>query len=140
MEGSLEARSVLPTMLLKWYEKNGRSFPWREKRDPYQILIAEIMLQRTKANQVLPVYLDFIREFPTIESLKTATVRKVKRYFARLGLLWRANRVKQMAQDIVERFNGRIPSDRDQLLAIPSVGDYIADAVLAFAYGKDVAV
>ncbi len=140
MEASLEAKSAFSTLLLKWYEKNGRSFPWREKRDSYQILIAEIMLQRTKANQVLPVYLDFIREFPTIESLKTATVRKIKRHFARLGLLWRANRVKQMAEDIVKRFNGRIPSDRDQLLAIPSVGDYIADAVLAFAYGKDVAV
>src|SRR5271157_3128125 len=110
MEGSLEARSVLPTMLLKWYEKNGRSFPWREKKDPYQILIAEIMLQRTKANQVVPVYLDFIREFPTIDSLKAATVRQIKKYFASLGLLWRANCVKQMAEDIAERFNGIIPA------------------------------
>jgi A/G-specific adenine glycosylase len=140
MEASLEAKSAFETLLLKWYEKNGRSFPWREKRDPYQVLIAEIMLQRTKANQVVPVYLDFIREFPTIDSLRATSPRKIKRHFLRLGLLWRADRVKQMAKDIVGRFNGKIPSDRDQLLSIPSIGDYMADAVLAFAFGKDVAV
>jgi A/G-specific adenine glycosylase len=140
MEVLIEAKSSFGFLLLKWYEKNGRRFPWREKRDPYQILIAEIMLQRTRADQVAPVYLDFVRELPTIEDLKTASVGQVRRYFVRLGLLWRAKRVKQMADDIIQRFNGKIPQNRDQLLSIPSVGDYMADAVLAFAYGKDVAV
>jgi len=98
------------------------------------------MLQRTRANQVAPVYLDFLCELPTIDDLKTASLKQIRRYFAKLGLLWRAKRVKQMAEDIIQRFNGRIPSDRNQLLSIPSVGDYMADAVLAFAYGRDVAV
>lgn len=140
MEAALEAKSVFAALLLKWFKNNRRSFPWRDTKDPYQVLIAEIMLQRTKANQVVPVYLGFIREFPTILILKTATVREIQRHFVRLGLLWRANRVKQMAKDIVVRFEGKIPSDRDQLLSIPSIGDYVADAVLAFAFGKDVAV
>ena len=140
MEASLKAKSAFGVLLLEWFGKNGRCFPWREKKDPYQILIAEIMLQRTKADQVVPVYLDFMREFPTIDDLKAASVKQIKRYFATLGLLWRADRIKQMAEDISERFNGKIPSDRDRLLSIPSVGDYMADAVLAFAYGKDVAV
>lgn len=140
MEAALEAKSVFAALLLKWFKSNRRSFPWRKAKDPYQVLIAEIMLQRTKANQVAPVYLGFIREFPTIIDLKAATEREIQRYFVRLGLLWRANRVKQMAKVIVERFDGKIPSDRDQLLSIPSIGDYMADAVLAFAFGKDVAV
>lgn len=98
------------------------------------------MLQRTKADQVVPIYLDFVRRFPTISDLKKASVKQIRKYFAKLGLLWRAHRVKEMAEDISKRFNDRIPPNRDQLLSIPSVGDYIADAVLAFAYGKDVAV
>jgi A/G-specific adenine glycosylase len=127
-------------LILGWYEQNGRKFPWRKKTDPYQVLIAEIMLQRTKAEQVAPVYLDFIREFPTIDSLSLASEEQIGKFFLRLGLLWRASLVKQMAKDIVKRFNGKIPSDREALLSIPAIGDYIADSVLAFAYNGNVSV
>ncbi|MGD0495476.1 MAG: hypothetical protein ABSB28_05485 [Candidatus Bathyarchaeia archaeon] len=140
MEASVKAKSAFAALLLEWYQKNGRCFPWRNKKDPYQILIAEIMLQRTRAGQVVPVYLNFLRDFPTINALKKAPVERIERYFGKLGLRWRAGRVKQMAEDIAERFKSGIPSDREQLLSIPSIGDYIADAMLAFAYGKNVAV
>ncbi len=78
MKTSIEAKSALGFLLLKWYEKNGRCFPWREKRDPYQILIAEIMLQRTRADQVAPISLDFVREFPTIDNLKTESLKTIR--------------------------------------------------------------
>jgi A/G-specific adenine glycosylase len=136
----MNSKSTFADLILNWYEKNHRNFPWRTKTDPYQILIAEIMLQRTKADQVVPVYEEFLREFPTIKELNNATLEQIQSYFARLGLFWRASLVKQMAEEVVTRFEGRIPADRDRLLSIPAVGDYMADAVLAFAYGENVAV
>ena len=126
--------------LLSWYRRNGRDYPWRRTRDPYRILMAEIMLQRTKADQVAPVYEEFIRRFPDPASLYKADPKTIRTYFSRLGLMWRADLVTKFAAELVERFGGRIPSDRDQLLSLPSIGDYMADAVLSFAYGRDVAV
>lgn len=136
----VRSKKVFSILILKWFEKHRREFPWRHKADPYQILAAEIMLQRTKADQVAPVYEDFLREFPTIYALHEARQQQVQKYFARLGLLWRAALVKQMADHIVVRFGGQIPADRDELLSIPAVGEYVADAVLAFAFSQDVAV
>jgi len=127
-------------LLLEWHANNFRSFPWRSKTDPYQILVAEIMLQRTKADQVVPVYEAFVRKFPTVRDLSCATLGQIEEYFARLGLFWRAGLIKRMAEEISEKFDGRIPDDRDRLLSIPAIGDYMADAVLAFAYGKNVPV
>ena len=126
--------------LLSWYRRNGRDYPWRKTRDPYRILIAEIMLQRTKADQVAPVYEEFIRRFPDPVSLHKADPDVIRSYFLRLGLMWRADLVTKLATELVERFGGRIPSNRNQLLSLPSVGDYMADAVLSFAYGRNVAV
>lgn len=126
--------------LLSWYRKNGRDYPWRRTRDPYRILMAEIMLQRTKADQVVPVYKEFIRCFPNPASLYKADPERIRSYFSRLGLMWRADLVTKFAAELVEKFGGRIPSNRDQLLSLPSIGEYIADAILSFAYGKDVAV
>jgi len=126
--------------LLFWYERNGRDYPWRRTVDPYRILIAEIMLQRTKADQVAPVYGEFIRRFPDPYSLHKADPEVIRSYFSKLGLMWRADLIIRFAAKLVERFGGKIPPDRDQLLSLPAVGDYIADAVLSFAYGRDVAV
>lgn len=126
--------------LLQWWEKNRREFPWRTRNDPYEILIAEIMLQRTRAEQVVPVYEDFIKEFPTIEKLNRSTLQQVREYFKKLGLIWRADLVKQMTSVLMTSFNGKIPNDRAELILIPAIGDYMADAVLAFAYSQDVAV
>jgi len=131
---------IFSERLLQWWEKNRRIFPWRTSNDPYEILIAEIMLQRTKAEQVVPVYENFIREFPTIQTLNRSTLQQVRKYFEQLGLLWRADRVKQMASALVTHFDGNIPDDRVALLSIPAIGDYIADAVLSFAYRKNVTV
>lgn len=98
------------------------------------------MLQRTKADQVVPVYEDFLREFPTIKDLNHATLEQIQRYFRRLGLFWRASLVKKMANEITTKFDAKILADRNKLLSLPAVGDYMADAVLAFAYGENVAV
>jgi A/G-specific adenine glycosylase len=136
----MEVRRAFPNLLLEWFRENGRSYVWREKKDPYEILIAEIMLQRTKADQVEPIYLDFIKRFPDVQELNKATEEEIVEYFSRLGLLWRAKLVNRLAEKLVDRFKGEIPKSRDLLLSLPAVGEYIADAVLCFAYKEDVAV
>ena len=135
-----DMKKFITLPLLEWYEKNGRDYPWRRSRDPYKVLIAEIMLQRTKADQVLPVYVSFIRKFPSVQKLSKAPSKEIRSYFDRLGLMWRAELVKRLAGELMTRFGGRMPENRDELLSLPSVGEYMADAVLSFARGKDVAV
>ena len=122
--------------LVRWWKRFGRSFPWRYTKDPYKILIAEVMLQRTRAEQVVPVYLEFIKKYPKVESLARANPRDVEHFFRKLGMVNRAERIIRMAKYIVENFSGRIPSERKELLRIPGIGEYIADALLVFAFNK----
>ncbi len=126
--------------LLSWFGKNRRDFPWRKTKDPYKILIAEVMLQRTRADQVKKIYRDFLKEFPTIKSLYLASPERVKRYFSKLGLGWRAEKTIALAKVLVEKYGGKIPCNKKELLSIPSIGEYISSAILSFAYNKPVAV
>jgi A/G-specific adenine glycosylase len=136
----VSAEKTVSARLLEWFKEHGRRYPWRENASPYRVLVAEIMLQRTKAEQVLPVYLSFLKEFPTVQKLDEGRVEDVRKYFSRLGLMWRAGLVKRLAREIIIRHCGKIPDSREELLSLPSVGEYMADAVLSFAYGRDVAV
>ena len=136
----MELSKIVSDLLLEWYIDNKRSYVWRGKKDPYKILIAEIMLQRTKADQVEPVYLSFLKKFPTPEELNRASEEEISFYFKKLGLLWRAPLLKRLAKELVDRFEGKIPESRNRLLSLPAIGEYVADAVLSFAFGKDIAV
>lgn len=126
--------------LIEWWFKNGRSYPWRQTSDPYKIAIAEIMLQRTRADQVHPVYSEFLKEFPTIFDLVRASEDEIGYFFKKLGLLWRAVLVRKMADFVVEKCNGIFPTNRKDLLKVPAIGEYISDAILSFAYGKPAVV
>lgn len=136
----MNVRKDITVPLLEWYDANRRNYPWRTSRDPYEVLIAEIMLQRTRADQVLPVYLSFIKKFPTVRKLNEASLEEIREFFDSLGLMWRAKLVKRLAADLVNRFDGRVPESRKELLSLPAVGEYMADAVLSFAYGENVEV
>jgi len=134
------SRNEFAGLLLNWYKKKGREFPWRRCREPYEILIAEIMLQRTKADQVVPVYLEFLKRFPDVQSLSRASTAEIAKYFSRLGLIHRAKLVKKLGRDLSKRFCGRIPNTVSDLRSLPSVGEYVADAVLCFAFDLDVSI
>jgi len=120
--------------LLHWFKKNGRVYPWREAKNSYHKLIAEMMLQRTRVEQVLPVYLQFIKKFKNIESLSNAKITDVEKFVKQLGLFWRSKMIVDMAKHIAVREKSRIPEERENLLQIPGVGDYIADAMIVFAF------
>ena len=126
--------SFFGDVLIDWFQTNGRKYPWRTESHPYRILMAEIMLQRTRSEQVVSVYNDFISRFPDIDSLVSAHPSDINKFIARLGLFWRTNLVLEMANKISKDFNGLIPNDRSQLCSIPGIGDYIADMLCVLAF------
>lgn len=127
--------STFRNCLITWGKKNFQKFPWRETRDPYAILVAEIMLHRTQVKQVLPVYINFIKRFPDILSVCQADEISILTSIKGLGLNWRARLFKEMADDICEKYQSIIPQKKDVLVSLPGVNDYIASAVRSFAWG-----
>lgn len=124
--------------LLDWYEEEGRAFPWRETENPYEILIAELMLQKTSASQVLPVYRGMIDSYPTPDDLSVADVDDIAEEIYSLGLQnTRAERLRELGRELVENHSGRVPRDKDFLMELPGVGEYISDAVLVMAFGEE---
>jgi A/G-specific adenine glycosylase len=121
--------------LLKWFRINGLKYPWRKERDPFKLLIAEVMLQRTRAGQVVPVYIDFVKKFPDLQALSSSNEIQLEKFMKRLGLFWRTELLMEMVSKISVEYNGIIPSNKEQLLSLPGIGDYIADALIVFAYG-----
>ena len=120
--------------LLIWGRANYQNFPWRTFTDPYKILVAEIMLHRTKAKQVVPIYLDFIKRFPEIKSINSSNQIIIYSLFYPLGLRWRSKLFVEMCQIINDKCNSNIPSDKQLLVSLPGVSEYIACAVRCFAW------
>lgn len=127
---------------MDWFDSNGRDFPWREGgRSPYEILVAEILLQKTRANRVEEIYLDFLERLPSIKSINSSSRRKIKKILSPLGLQERRSRLlKRISRKIIAKYDGKIPSDKKKLEELPGVGPYISKATLCFAFGKKVPV
>ena len=123
--------------LLAWYRAHGRDLPWRHTRQPYRILVSEIMLQQTQVHRVLPKYRQFLRRYPTLASLAAADVHEVRRLWYPLGYNIRPLRLHMIARETLARYGGRLPDDAQHLRRLPGVGRYTAAAILAFAYGRD---
>ena len=132
------ARSF-PGLLLAWYAPQARALPWRQTRDPYRILVSEIMLQQTQVSRVEPLYRAFLERFPTPAALAQAPAADVLTAWRGLGYNRRALNLQRAAQSVVEHHGGQVPADLAALKALPGVGDYTARAVLAFAFGQDAA-
>ncbi len=124
---------------LSRFKKTGyRSFPWRGESDPYHILVSEIMLQQTQTDRVIAYYLRFIKTFPTSTSLSKASLKEVLTLWSGLGYNRRARFLHNAAQKIETDFGGSIPHTYEALRSLPGVGEYTANAVLAFAFNKRV--
>ena len=125
----------LSARVSRWYRRSGRSLPWRETRDPYAILVSEVMLQQTQAARVIPAYGAFLRRFPTLRDLARASLGDVLRAWSGLGYNRRARDLHRIA-----RANPRaLPRTLQGLDALPGVGAYTASAVACFALGRRVA-
>ena len=130
--------SLAPT-LLDWYAQTARDLPWRRTRDPYRVLVSELMLQQTQVARVLEAYPAFLAQFPDVAELAAAPVSQVVSAWQGLGYNRRAVNLHRCAQAVVERHGGQIPDDLDGLLALPGIGPYTARAVQAFAFSYDAA-
>lgn len=122
--------------IISWFKQNKRKYPWRRTRDPYRVLVAEMMLRRTKAEQVVPVYERFLKEYPDVDSLALAKQEVLQEILHPLGLKWRTPAFKMLAREVRDKYQSRIPETREELISLPGVGEYVAGAVLSVAYGK----
>ncbi len=121
--------------LVAWHADNARDYPWREQVDAWHVLMAEICLHRTRADQVRPVYEALAKLAPSPEAM-VARADEALDVMRSLGLRWRADNMLRVAQVLVDEHNGQIPSDELELRRLPGVGDYVANAVLTFGFGR----
>jgi A/G-specific adenine glycosylase len=117
-----------------WDAKYRRIYPWRTTDNPFHIMMAELMLRRTQARQVIKIYEDFSAKYPDVYALATAPAEEVARSLFSLGLAWRVPAFQQIARALVEQYEGMVPSSYDALVALPGIGDYVASAVCCFAF------
>jgi A/G-specific adenine glycosylase len=125
--------------LLEWFAKNGRDLPWRHTRDPYTIMVSEIMLQQTQVDRVVPKYRAFLELFPSLAALAAAPTAEVIRAWTGLGYNRRAVNMQRTARAVLEAHGGQFPSDMAELLKLPGIGPYTAGAIACFAFEQDVA-
>jgi A/G-specific adenine glycosylase len=130
---------ALRRRLLEWFAASGRDLPWRHTRDPYHILVAEMMLQQTQVERVLPKYAAFLAAFPTLDDLATAPVAEVIRLWAGLGYNRRAVNVQRAARAVRDDHGGAFPRDVIALQRLPGIGPYTAGALACFAFEQDIA-
>jgi A/G-specific adenine glycosylase len=121
--------------LLAWYDANRRDLPWRRTRDPYRILVAEYLLQRTRIASGLAYYERFLERFPTVQDLATSSIDDVLAVWEGLGFYRRARHLHAAARAIVERHEGDVPATFESLSALPGMGAYTAGAVASIAFG-----
>jgi len=126
--------------VLSWFEEHGRHLPWRETRDPYRTLVAEVMLQQTQTGRVAPSYASFLRRFPTLERLAHAPAMDVIRAWKGLGYNRRAVGLQRAAQAIVRDHGGVFPKDPAALKRLPGLGAYSSSAIACFAFDAQVPV
>ncbi len=120
--------------LLTWYAHCGRTLPWRQTRDPYQIWVSEVMLQQTRVATVIDYYERWRKRFPTVQALAAADEAEVLRYWEGLGYYSRAKNLRRAAQQIVSELSGKMPETAEGLRRLPGVGAYTAGAVASIAF------
>ncbi|HEU4830449.1 MAG TPA: A/G-specific adenine glycosylase [Gemmatimonadales bacterium] len=122
--------------LLRWFRRYGRDLPWRRTRDPYHVLVSEVMLQQTQVARVEDYYHRFLARYPSLDSLATAPPAQVRESWEGLGYYRRAANLQKLAQVVTAEHGGVIPDDPARLRLLPGIGRYTAGAVASFAFEK----
>ena len=131
---------IITKKILKWYDLNKRSLPWRKKisfkKKLYYTLVSEFMLQQTQVTTVIPFFNRFIKNLPSINSLAKINEKKLIKLWEGLGYYSRARNLKKTAQIIIKNFDGKLPNNFEDLKSLPGIGNYTASAILAIAFNK----
>lgn len=128
--------SLLPDVLLPWYDKNKRVLPWRVDRDPYHVWVSEIMLQQTRVEAVRAYYMRFLEMLPTVKDLAYAEDAFLHKLWEGLGYYSRVRNMKKAAVVIMEKYDGCFPTNYIDVLALPGIGAYTAGAICSIAYDQ----
>jgi A/G-specific adenine glycosylase len=133
---------MIAKKILYWYDNNKRSLPWRRKcsskQKEYFTLVSEFMLQQTQVTTVIPYFNNFIKNIPNFEALAKVNETKLLKYWQGLGYYSRAKNLKKSARLIIDKYNGRLPDNYDELIKLPGVGDYTASAISAIAFNQQI--
>ena len=133
---------MITKKILNWYDNNKRSLPWRRKcsskQKEYFTLVSEFMLQQTQVTTVIPYFNNFIKNIPNFEALAKVNETKLLRCWQGLGYYSRAKNLKKSARLIIDKYNGRLPDNYDELIKLPGVGDYTASAISAIAFNQQI--
>jgi len=133
-------KSNIPNKILKWYDNNKRTLPWRKKTSTknreYFTLVSEFMLQQTQVKTVIPYFENFIKHFPNLKSLAKASDQKILKNWEGLGYYSRARNLKKTAIKLLEEFKGQLPKDIEKLKSLPGIGEYTSRSILAIAHNE----
>ena len=133
---------MIAKKILNWYDNNKRSLPWRRKcsskQKEYFTLVSEFMLQQTQVTTVIPYFNNFIKNIPNFEALSKVNETKLLRCWQGLGYYSRAKNLKKSARLIIDKYDGRLPDNYDELIKLPGVGDYTASAISAIAFNQQI--
>lgn len=140
IKGTKEKETRFVQLILKWGEKNRRSFPWRKDRTPYKVLLAEILLQRTPANRVAEFFPKLVKKFPSPQRILETDVESFRQFFHPMGLEKRVKWLLSLTKEICDKYNCKVPNQEDELVKLPGVGPYTARAILCFGFDKDVSI
>lgn len=136
-------RTAFGRNLRVWFKRNGRDLPWRRTRDPYEVLVSELMLQQTQVSRVLAYYAAFLDRFPTLADVARARPARVMEAWEGLGYYARARNLHRLAREVTDRGrspNRTLPPDPADLRSLPGIGAYTAGAVASFAYERRAAL
>ena len=125
--------------LLAWFDEHKRDLPWRRDRRPYTVLLSEFMCQQTQVDTVIPYYEDFLRRWPQLEDLASASEDELREAWAGLGYYRRASHLLACARKVVEKYDGQLPANEAALRELPGIGPYTAAAIASMAFGQPTA-
>ncbi len=137
---SSKNKTFFSQSILSWYAQHKRGLPWRKTTNPYFLLVSEIMLQQTQVPRVIEKYDNFITQFPTVASLADASTSDVLAAWSGLGFNRRALLLQNIAEQVMEKYAGKIPENEQELLQLKGIGPYTAPAILSFAFNRNTAV
>ena len=136
MKIPLQEKRKFQKTVWDYYKTHGRKLPWRRTKNPYHILVSEVMLQQTQVSRVAQKYPLFIKKFPSVRALARAPLRDVLAAWSGLGYNRRAKFLHELAKRVVAQHGGTIPHDLAALTALPGLGHATASSFLAFAYNQ----
>ena len=134
-----EKVEAVRSALIRWYGENARDLPWRRTRDPWRVLVSEVMLQQIQVKRAVPFYEAFVERFATPRALAEAPLAEAIRAWGDLGRYRRVVNLHRTVRILLEEFDGEVPSDPEELVKLPGIGPYTAGAVACFAFEEDAA-